>query len=280
MSKTVLVIYGPTASGKSAEALDLAQKLNGEIINGDSMQLYAGLRILTARPTVEDCALVPHHLYGVLGNNDLGSLGWWYDAAIEKIQEVQSRGKQAIVAGGTGLYLRSLKEGIASIPDISPEIRQEVREKAMHPNFFQYVKDLDPVVEAQLRPNDLQRLMRACEVMLATGTSIFEWQKKTQRRAIFDIEERVIIPERAVLYDRINRRFDQMIAEGVLDEAQTLMQQEVRADSPLLKAVGYPQLKDYLEGRCTLEHAIEKAKQLSRNYAKRQLTWLRNQVMT
>lgn len=278
MSK-VIVIYGPTASGKSAQAIREAQRLNGEVINGDSMQLYSGLRILTARPSAADCALVPHHLYGVLGNNEVSSLGWWYDAALAAIKDVQARGKTPIVVGGTGLYLRSLKEGVAEIPAIPEEIRRNVRQKALEEDFFAYVVSIDPSVEKRLRPHDKQRLTRACEVMLATNQSLFLWHQLTAKKQDFEIVEKVLLPDRAVLYERINQRFDQMIEEGVLDEVKALMRETVRPDSPLLKAVGYPQLKDYLENRCTFVEAIEKSKQLSRNYAKRQLTWLRNQVI-
>lgn len=274
---SVLVIHGPTASGKSATALQLAQKFNAEIINGDSMQVYGHLEILTARPTAADCAQVPHHLYGVLHGNERGSLGWWYEQACQTIETIHARGKLPIVVGGTGLYLRALSQGISRIPDISDQTREAVRALGGESNLYDRVLRCDPQIAGVLRPQDSQRLLRAMEVMMETGKSIYQWQKENHKIATYNIHALAIIPDRAVLYQRINDRLLIMAKTGGIEEVKKLLDQHIRADSPIMKAVGVPEFTQFIQGHLSMDQAINKAQQATRNYAKRQLTWLRHQ---
>ncbi len=279
MSSGIFIIGGPTASGKSAYALDLAKRVDGEIINGDSMQLYRHLHILTARPT--EMHGIPHHLYGILEGNQISSLGWWYAAACKVIQDVQSRGKTPIVVGGTGLYLRALTRGLSPVPEIPESIRQEARHLAQtlsEEDFFDLVTREDPKVKEVLHPNDTQRLTRALEVVRATHTSIQDCQG--QPKKILDLEYQyfVLLPPRDVLYQRINDRFIWMVENGALKEVEDLLSKNIDPDSPILKAVGVPELADYLKGHLPLDQAIALGQQSTRRYAKRQTTWFTRQV--
>jgi len=273
------IIGGPTASGKSDYALHLAKQVDGEIVNGDSMQLYSHLHSLTARPT--DLQGIPHHLYGVLKGNQISSLGWWYEEASRVIEDILSRGKTPIVVGGTGLYLRALTQGISPMPHIPQAIRQEVRhlsERLSEEDFFMIVIKEDPKIEGILHQNDTQRLTRALEVMRATHKSIQQCQGQTQKILNLNCEYFVLLPSREILYQRINNRFVEMIEKGALREVEYLLQQNIDPQSPILKAVGVPELAAYLQGEITLEVAILQGQQATRRYAKRQITWFTNQV--
>ena len=275
----VYIIGGPTASGKSDFSLDLARRVGGEIINGDSMQLDSHLHILTARPT--EMQGIPHHLYGVLEGSQISSLGWWYEAACKVIKEVQSRGKVPIVVGGTGLYLRALTRGVSPVPNIPEAIRQEARQLAQtlsEEDFFALVTREDPKVKDVLHPHDTQRLARALEVVRATHMSIQDCQGQPQKILDFDYKYFVLLPPRDVLYQRINDRFIWMVENGALKEVEDLLGENITPDSPILKAVGVPELAEYLKGCVSLEQAITQGQQSSRRYAKRQTTWFTRQV--
>jgi tRNA dimethylallyltransferase len=279
MSSDVYIIGGPTASGKSDYALDLAKRIDGEIINGDSMQLYSHLHILTARPT--EMQSTPHHLYGVLGGGQISSMGWWYATACEVIQDVWNRGKTPIVVGGTGLYLRTLTKGLSPMPDIPEPIRQEARSLSQtlsEEGFFELVTREDPKIKGVLHPNDTQRLARALEVMRATHTSIQDSQGQPQKILDFEYQYVVLLPPRDVLYQRINDRFIWMVENGALREVEDLLAQNINLESPILKAVGVPELTEYLKGDMSLEQAISQGQQSTRRYAKRQTTWFTRQV--
>jgi tRNA dimethylallyltransferase len=279
VSSGIYIIGGPTASGKSAYALDLAKRVEGEIINGDSMQLYSHLHILTARPT--DIQNIPHHLYGVLSGNQISSLGWWYEEACKVIKDVQSRGKTPIVVGGTGLYLRALVDGISPIPDIPEPIRQEARYLAhtlSEEQFFELVLKEDPKIQGMLHQNDTQRLTRALEVVRATQMSILDCQGQSKKILDLNCQYFVLLPSRDVLYQRINDRFIWMVENGAGTEVEHLLKQNITPDSPILKAVGVPELTAYLQGQLTLEEAVLQGQQSTRRYAKRQTTWFTRQV--
>ncbi|MGV8948625.1 MAG: tRNA (adenosine(37)-N6)-dimethylallyltransferase MiaA [Candidatus Paracaedibacter sp.] len=279
ISSVAYIIGGPTASGKSDYALNLAKQVDGEIINGDSMQLYSHLHILTARPT--ELYGIPHHLYGVLEGNQISSLGWWYEAACKVIQEVRSRGKVPIVVGGTGLYLRALTRGLSAVPDIPEPIRQETRHLAQtlsEEDFFALVALEDPKIKDVLHPHDTQRLTRALEVVRATHTSIQDCQGQPQKILEFEYQYFVLLPPRDVLYQRINDRFIWMVENGALREVEDLLAQNINLESPILKAVGVPELTEYLKGDMSLEQAISQGQQSTRRYAKRQTTWFTRQV--
>lgn len=279
----LIVVAGPTASGKSALALRLAEAVGGMIINADSMQLYRELRILTARPTPADEARVPHRLYGILDAEDPASVGRWLELAGIAIGEARATRRPAIVVGGTGLYLHALLHGLAPVPDIPPAVRRKARARcaalgsqALHAELA----TLDPTTAARLRPTDRQRLIRAYEVWLATGRSLADWQLAPPMR--IELPERrigiALMPARAALYDRIGHRLHGMVAQGGLEELRALQERSLPADLPLMKAVAVPELLAHVAGGVALSTALERAIVQTRRYAKRQMTWLRHQL--
>ncbi|WP_417465109.1 tRNA (adenosine(37)-N6)-dimethylallyltransferase MiaA [Kordiimonas sp.] len=284
--KRALFIAGPTASGKSALSLRLAEDLNGVIINADSMQVYKGLRVITARPSEEDEAKEPHRLYGFLDGSEVCSAAFWAERAMEEITRAWQGDQTPIVIGGTGMYFKVLLSGIAVIPDIPEDIRASVRERcasegseALHAELM----PLDAVTATRLAPGDSQRICRALEVVLTTGKPISAWQLETKPGPMQRYDEDgaliklVLDPPRDVLYDRCNRRFDLMLDEGAMDEVQALMERKLDPTLPVMRSLGVPQLMAYLKGELPLEDAVEDAKMQTRRFAKRQLTWFRNQ---
>jgi len=275
---TVTIITGPTASGKTAMAIDLALKSKGEIINADSMQLYKHLPILTACPSGDEKASCPHHLFEILGDSDISSAGWWTQTCLKLINEVLMRGNHPIIVGGTGMYLKSLTYGLSPIPDIPIEIRNQARDEAEQDDFYTLVCQADPLVKDRLAPHDTQRLTRAYEVILATGRSIYDWQSIKPTPPSYDFKKIALVPDKTWLHSRIHLRFDQMIAGGVVDEVKALKSHQIREDSPILKAVGLKELQAYITGDISLERAKELAAIATRQYAKRQMTWIKGQA--
>lgn len=283
MSPGALLIAGPTAAGKSALAVQLALALGGEIINADSMQVYSGLKILSARPSEDDLAAVPHHLYGVLSPGQVCSVQSWLDMAGEAIAGIRARDRVPILVGGTGLYFRAALEGLSPVPEIPDEIRGRVRELADQEGtgaLAQALAERDPVMAERLPPGDRQRQARALEVKLATGRSLAEWQGESGP-GLFDdgpqnIVKFVVSLARQALYSRIDTRFEVMVGAGAVNEVRALLADGFGA-GPALKALGVPQLRAHLAGEMSLEEAVVKAQTESRRYAKRQLTWFRNQ---
>ncbi len=275
-----LILAGPTASGKSHLALELAKAWDGEIINADSMQVYKDLSILTARP--QSCEqIVPHHLYGVLEAYENGSAAWWVEQTCSIIKDCIARGRFPIVVGGTGFYLLALTKGLSSIPDVNPSIREQVRKQSIeHTNdFSEFVYNLDPLTRS-IRPTDTQRLSRALEVFLQTGISLITWQQVEPTPAhSYRYEYVVIESERIHLYDAINKRFQLMIENGAFEEVKKLVQLDLSPTCPVMKAIGVPEIIAYLEGNLTLQETIEQAQKNTRRYAKRQTTWFKHQVM-
>jgi len=278
-----VVIGGPTASAKSRLAMHLAARAGGVVVNADSMQLYRELRILTARPSPADEASVPHRLYGVLAANQPGSVGQWLDLARAAIIEAARQGRPAIVVGGTGLYLSALLDGLAAVPPVPAAIRAEASalyEQEGGPGLHAALRARDPVMAGRLQPQDRQRLIRAYEVVTATGRSLAAWQAEPPLRV--PLPEPVVglalMPPRAEVYARIGRRLDAMIAAGALDELRTLQRRGLSPELPLLKAVAVRELLAYLDGRQELQDALAQACVQTRRYAKRQLTWLRHQL--
>lgn len=274
-----LILAGPTASGKSPLAIELAQVWDGEIINADSMQVYKDLSILTARPQPDE-QVVPHHLYGVLNPNENGSAAWWVEKACNIIKDCIARGRFPIVVGGTGFYLHALTEGLSSIPDIDPSIREQVRKRSSEDvnNFAEFVYMSDPLTRQCIRPTDIQRLARALEVFLQTSISLITWQQtKAPLPHSYRYEYVVIEPDRTHLYDAINGRFQLMVENGALEEVKKLVQLNLPLSCPIMKAIGVPEIIAYLEGTLTLEETIEQAQKNTRRYAKRQTTWFRHQ---
>lgn len=279
----MIVIAGPTASGKSALALDIALEFDGVIINADSMQVYAELSLLTARPSSQDEARAPHRLYGVLSASERCSAGRWQKMAVAEIEAAWARGKVPIVVGGTGLYLRALTDGISDMPDVPSEARAEATALLADLGgeaFLAALAGVDPLAAARIPATDPQRLIRAYEVWLATGRALSDWQKAqapapplAAHFAILTIE-----PPREAVKASIDARFDQMMDGGALDEVSGLLALGLDPALPAMKAVGVPELARHLGGEIALDEATELAKQATRQYAKRQMTWLRNQI--
>lgn len=278
----VIVVAGPTASGKSALALDLAAQLDGCVINADSMQVYNDLHLLTARPSASDIAHVPHSLYGMLPGSEVCSAGRWLDMAAAEITACRASGTVPILCGGTGLYLKAMLEGLSPIPPIHPEVRMAARSlmvKLGNEAFHAELAKLDPVAAKRLNVGDTQRLVRAFEVMEGTGRPIGDWQNEPAVRAIeADFFTILVEPQRDILYSRCDQRFDQMMDYGALEEARTLLYENLPADAPVMKVLGVPELRSHLIDDVPLAEAIAKAKQSTRNFAKRQGTWFKGQL--
>jgi tRNA dimethylallyltransferase len=282
MVPRIWLIAGPTASGKSALALRLAEATDAEIVNADSMQLYADLRVLTARPTLEEEARAPHHLFGTVDAADGWSVGRWLRAAHEVLAEIAARGRPAVVVGGTGLYFRALTQGLAEAPEIPPEIRRLTAADydALGQDAFRArLADVDPAAAARIAANDRQRLSRAWEVYAATGRSLSDWQADNTLALPADGWTPVALePPREALYERCDARLAAMIEAGALNEAAALAARNLDPALPLMKAVGFRELAGHLRGETTLPAALAAAQQETRRYAKRQTTWMRGQM--
>jgi tRNA dimethylallyltransferase len=278
----VLLIAGPTASGKSALALRVAERTGAEIVNADALQLYRDLRLISARPTPEEEARAPHHLFGVADAADGWSVGRWLKAAASALDEICGRQRPAIVVGGTGLYFKALTEGLAEIPPVPAAVRQAVaaRYDAMgEPAFREALAARDPVAEARIGPSDRQRLVRAYEVHEASGRALSDWQADTVPALARGSWRAVALePERDALYARCDARLQAMVVGGALQEAAALMARGLDPALPAMKAVGLRELASHAAGERSLADAIALAQQETRRYAKRQMTWLRNQT--
>ena len=277
----VVLVGGPTASGKSALALAVAEALNGIVINADSMQVYAELSILTARPGSAEMMRAPHRLYGVLPAAQRCSAALWQAMALREIEAAHAVGKRAVVVGGTGLYLRALTEGLAPIPAIPAEVRAAAI--AMHASVGGHaiharLAERDPETARRLKPGDTQRLVRAWEVLDATGVPLSRWQAQLPERPPYAFDCVLLLPPRDALYAACDRRFLGMIDQGALDEARGLAELALPPDLPAMKALGVPELLAHLRGELSLDDAVARAQQSTRNYAKRQLTWFRHQL--
>ncbi|MDR0662366.1 MAG: tRNA (adenosine(37)-N6)-dimethylallyltransferase MiaA [Holosporales bacterium] len=274
----LLVVAGPTASGKSLLALSLACTLGGEIVNADSQQLYRDLPILSALPSVEDFQRIPHHLYGIFPFEEPCSVGKWCSLAETCLSEIHQRQHLPILVGGTGLYLKAFLEGLRSIPQIPPAVRQEVRERFVFlgkADFWQELCTLDPLAATHVRPTDTQRLQRAYEVMRATGRSLFSWMQETPQRSVCIV---IILPPREDLYTACNTRFALFLERGALEEVRTILHDLPPSLHAQIKTIGFQELRQYLEGKISLEEAVLLAQQHTRQYAKRQITWFRHQL--
>lgn len=278
----IRLIAGPTASGKSALAMELAAETGGVIVNADSMQLYRDLRILTARPTEADEAAVPHRLYGVADAADGWSVGRWLRAAVEVLEQLRAEGRTAIVTGGTGLYFRALTRGLADIPPVPAAVRDAVGARYDAEGEAKVRAALgvaDPPAEARIASGDRQRLVRALSVFEASGRPLTAWMAAT--RPVLspgDYAPLVIEPDRAGLYARCDSRLAEMLEQGVLDEVAALCHRRLDPALPALKSTGFREFAAHLRGETTLDQALEAARRETRRYAKRQMTWFRNQT--
>jgi tRNA dimethylallyltransferase len=273
-SKSALLIAGPTASGKSALALKLAQERDGVIINADALQVYQELCILSARPTDDELHEAPHRLYGHVSGLDSYSVAHWLADAKREIDSAWAAGKLPIITGGTGMYFMALEQGLAEVPTIDPDIREKWRnfEGDLHGELLRR----DRESARALKPNDRQRLSRALEVIEGTGQPLSHWQAEAQSRAFLKdaaVERHIVDVAREELYNRAERRFDQMMAAGALEEVRPLLKHG--SVLPMMKAIGVPELTRHLRGEISLPEAVVLAKTATRHYIKRQLTWWR-----
>jgi tRNA dimethylallyltransferase len=278
---SVWLIGGPTASGKSALGLQLARELDGEVVNADSMQLYRDLAVLTARPTPDETAQVPHHLYGVADAADGWSVGRWLRAARETLAAIAARGRTAVVVGGTGLYFHALTRGLAEIPPVALAVRQAAQARYDRDGegaFRAALAAADPAAAARIAPGDRQRLVRAQEVFDATARSLTDWQAQGAAGALAGYRPLVLDPPREALYARCDARFAAMAAGGALEEAGALLARGLDPALPLMKAVGLRELGRHLSGELSLDEAVALGQQETRRYVKRQSTWFRNQT--
>ncbi|HEX2841220.1 tRNA (adenosine(37)-N6)-dimethylallyltransferase MiaA [Hyphomicrobium sp.] len=279
-----VLIAGPTASGKSAFALALAERLDGTVINADAMQVYRELRVLTARPSDEDERRAPHRLYGHVPGGEAYSAARYADEARDAISQVQGAGRIPIIVGGTGLYFKALIEGLSPMPAIPEEIRARWRQAAADEGpaaLHRILAERDPEMAARLRPSDPQRLTRALEVLEATGRSLAVWQTLPGEPvvAVQDGHAIVVAPDREEMRRRTDARFDGMMAAGAADEVKALLQLGLDADLPVMRALGVKPLSNFVTGRISAEEAAEIAKAETRQYAKRQMTWLRRNMI-
>ncbi|MGD9867748.1 MAG: tRNA (adenosine(37)-N6)-dimethylallyltransferase MiaA [Hyphomicrobiales bacterium] len=280
-----ILIAGPTASGKSAVAAAVARAVNGVVINADSMQVYRELPILTAQPGADERGEVPHALYGFLPSREPYSVGRWLDDVAAELRGAEAGGQVPVFAGGTGLYFKALLEGLSPVPEIPGDIRRRWRAAAQAARPGELHSELarrDPEMASRLRPSDPQRIVRALEVIEATGRSLAEWQALPGTPLIpEDRAVRIVIsPPREVLHDRINRRFDAMMAGGALEEVEALAAQRLDPELPAMRALGVPPLMAGVQGKISMEAAADRVRAETRQYAKRQATWAKRNMIS
>jgi tRNA dimethylallyltransferase len=281
--KSAVLIAGPTASGKSALALEVAARTDGVVINADSMQVYRDLRVITARPTDEELSRAPHRLYGHIDAAEIYSAGRWLREVEAEIVSARASGKTAIVIGGTGLYFSALLKGLSAVPEVSVEVRHQIRElgeKHENNTLHRMLAERDPRTAEEIRVSDRQRILRALEVIEATGRGLAEWREEPGVPVLNSGDYRAIFLEtdREALGLRIDARFDKMLVEGALDEVKALKERELNSSMPAMKAHGVPWLIQHLNGEKSLDDAAAQGKRDTRQYAKRQETWFRNQL--
>lgn len=279
VGETIVLIAGPTASGKSALALDLAREFGGLVVNADAMQVYSGLRVLTARPGDEDIAQAPHALYGHVPPSQAYSVaGWLRDMRALLAREA----RPLVIVGGTGLYFMAAEQGLADVPEPDPAVRSHYR--AMDAaSLYAELQARAPEEAARLRPGDTQRLSRALEVLESTGRTLSDFQREAGAQALLQGRRVVRIylePPREALYARINARFSAMLAQGAMGEAEALLALGLAPELPAMKAIGLPELSRVIAGQWGLDAAERAAKQATRHYAKRQMTWARRNMIS
>jgi len=280
---SAILITGPTASGKSALAVKLAKQHGGAVVNADSMQVYDTLRVLSARPSAEDMEGVPHHLYGHVPAGAAYSTGAWLRDVTALLPALQSRGQLPVFVGGTGLYFKALTGGLSDMPEIPGDIRARLRQRLIEEGpsrLHAELQERDPAMAESLNPVDGQRIVRALEVIKATGRSIAAFQGQAGPVIVDPGKARkiVVLPDRAVLHQRINGRFETMLEQGAEDEVRALLALDLPAEMPVMKAIGVSHIAAMLRGEMARDEVIEKGSAATRQYAKRQMTWFRNQM--
>ena len=280
--KKIILLAGPTASGKSKLAIKLAQHFNGEIINGDSMQIYKEISILTSKPNPQDTQIIKHHLYGFNSVKKNFSTGHWLKMVVKKIEEQWENGRMPIVVGGTGLYFKALTDGLVQIPDIPNRGRMQIRKlhkKIGQKKFFTQLIKMDPLTKRFVLPSDTQRSMRAYEVKKFTNKSLFEFTKETKSNFNNNVFKKLFINiSRDLLNKKIDTRVEKMFNDGAIDEVKKFYKMKIDKELSPNKIIGIKEIKDYLRGKITLIKAKELIKQKTRQYAKRQFTWARGHM--
>ena len=280
----IILISGPTASGKSNFAVKIAKKIQGEIINADSMQVYKKLKILTARPNKQEQKNINHHLYGVIDLNEKFSTGQWLKSVIKKIKDIQKKKKIPILVGGTGLYFQSLIDGLVKIPEIPLKFRNKIRlisKREGQKKFYKKLLKLDPKIKDKFDPNDTQRSIRAYEVKSYTNVSMYDWLTKTKSEfKDSDFLKLHIETKREKLIERINLRTSSMINEGAVNEVKKFLKLKIIKNQSVNKVIGIAELTQYLNHEITLEEAKELILIKTRQYAKRQATWARTRMIS
>lgn len=277
---TPLLICGPTGAGKSAHALREAER-GGVIINADASQIYQGWRVLTARPDEADEARAAHRLYGYLDPSVRHSVGDWLRDLAAELERAKAAGLRPVITGGTALYFDAATKGLAQIPQTPEALREEIAARYEAEGLAPLREELerrDPRTASRIDLQNQMRVIRAVEVLESTGRGLADWWDETPPPLLPEAEKLLIMPDRETLYERIDRRFDQMISLGALDEARAMLARGLDPGLPAMKAVGAPELFAHIEGRISLEEAVSDAKRATRNYAKRQLTWMRNRM--
>jgi tRNA dimethylallyltransferase len=281
LGNRAIIVGGPTASGKTALGLAIAEEFGGVVINADSKQLYEGLPILSARPTPDQETRVPHRLYGVVAADKVCSAGDWRVLALDACRAAWASGRLPVLVGGTGLYLRVLTQGLSPVPAIPEDIRAASRALLAdlgNEAFYGLLNERDPRMAARLAPGNSQRLARAWEVLQATGRSLADWQEEPASDSFPGRFLTIAIsPSRDDLYAACNGRFERMMGDGALAEVQALLARALNPALPVMTTLGVPQLAAYLAGSISREAAVVAAQQATRNYAKRQMTWFRHQ---
>ena len=272
------LIAGATASGKSALALSLAERTGGAIVNADSSQVYRDLPIVSAAPPADEQARAEHRLYAYLDGSVACSAADWAERAKQEIGAIHKSGRLPILVGGTGLYLRTLLEGIAPVPPIDPEVRAKVRERPVEKNLAELAK-LDAGAAARLNPGDSARVARALEVVVSTGKSLADWQRDRVGGIGGDVDLRamILLPPRDWLYARCDGRFAQMADQGAIDEVRALLARDLKPELPVMRGIGVREISAFLRGEVRLAEAIAAGQQATRRYAKRQYTWFAHQ---
>jgi tRNA dimethylallyltransferase len=274
----VALIAGPTASGKSALALELAKRSGGVIVNADSAQIYRNLPILSAAPTSEERVQAEHRLYGVRDPAEPCSAAEWAEMARKEIANIHAEERLPILVGGTGLYVRTLLDGIAPVPPIDPAVRERVRSQSIEQNRAE-LESADPEAAARLRPTDRTRIARALEVALSTGRKLAEWQQRREGGIGHEIRLKplILLPPRGWLYERCDERFERMFESGAVEEVKALLDRGLDPSLPAMRAIGVREIASYLSGKATREQSVAAGQQATRNYAKRQYTWFAHQ---
>ena len=284
LKSKIILIAGPTASGKSEFAIKLANKINGEIINADSMQVYKQLQVLTARPSMQEQKKIKHHLYGFQSVTKKFSTGAWLKLVVKKINEIQKKNKIPIFVGGTGLYFKALTEGLVKMPNIPMKIRNKIiliQKKLGQKNFYKKLIKLDPLIKSRINSNDVQRSIRAYEIKKYTKISMAKWFKRT--KVLFDQDRFVklyINFPRAELIKGINKRVDRMFEQGAIKEVKKFNRLKVRKENSANNVIGIKEITNYLSGENSLSDAKEQIAIKTRQYAKRQTTWARGNMMS